>query len=167
MLERRPILAQADGTIYAGNQRFRAVEHLGWSDVPAIVEDVSDQLARERSIRDNLAAGEWVDQDLAELLAELQINGSELEALGFELFRLNQLIGDGIDDPSAEWRGMPEFEHEDKTAYKSLAVHFKDPAAVDRFADLVGQSITEQTRYLWYPEIEIERYADKRYAPDS
>jgi len=28
-LWRRPILAQADGTIYAGNMRFRAAQHLG------------------------------------------------------------------------------------------------------------------------------------------
>ncbi len=35
-LWRRPILAQADGTIYAGTMRYRAAEHLGLATVPAI-----------------------------------------------------------------------------------------------------------------------------------
>src|ERR1035437_7308755 len=52
-LWRRPILAKADGTIYAGNMRFRAAQHLGFTEVPAIVEDISDQLAKERALRDN------------------------------------------------------------------------------------------------------------------
>ena len=62
---------------------------------------------------------------------------------------------------------MPEFVQEDKTAFRSIPVHFKDQAAVDAFAALVGQTITEKTRFLWFPEIEIESYADKRYAADG
>lgn len=166
-LWRRPVIANAAGVVMAGNMRLRAAQHLGWPEVPAILDDVPDQVAKERALRDNNGWGEWQEQELSELLAELQLGGSELETLGFEPWRLNQLIGDGIDDPAAEWQGMPAFEHEDKTAYKSIAVHFKDQEAVAAFAVLVGQKITEQTRYLWYPEIEIERYMDKRYAPES
>jgi ParB-like chromosome segregation protein Spo0J len=64
----RPILAMEDGTIYAGNMRYRAVVHLGWSEVPAIVEDVPGQLAKERALRDNAQWGEWQEEELAELL---------------------------------------------------------------------------------------------------
>lgn len=70
-------------------------------------------------------------------------------------------------DPMAEWRGMPEFNQEDKTAFKSIHVHFKNQDNVDNFAELVGQKIGEYTRAIWYPEIEIERYADKRYTSES
>ena len=58
---------------------------------------------------------------------------------------------------------MPEFDQKDKKAFRSLALHFKDQAAVDAFAGLVGQNITGKTRFLWFPSIEIERYVDKRY----
>jgi DNA modification methylase len=92
MLERRPILAQSDGTIYAGNQRYRAAEHLGWTEVPAIVEDVPDQLAKERAIRDNIAAGDWQEDQLAEMLVELKLQDSDLEALGFDADQLNDLL---------------------------------------------------------------------------
>jgi len=108
MLARRPILAQADGTIYAGNQRYRAVEHMGWSDVPAVVEDVPEQLAKERAIRDNLAVGEWQDDQLAEMLVELKLGDSDLEALGFDADRLNELLemsginGEPPEDPGAQ-----------------------------------------------------------------
>src|SRR3970040_357504 len=57
-LWRRPVLAQADGTIYAGNMRYRAAQHLGLETIPAIVEDIPDQLARERALRHNAQWGE-------------------------------------------------------------------------------------------------------------
>jgi hypothetical protein len=66
-------------------------------------------------------------------------------------------------DPNTEWQGMPVFEQKDKTAFRSLAVHFNTQEDVDRFATLVGQKVTDRTRYLWFPEIVIERYADKVY----
>src|SRR5947209_1183087 len=31
----RPVLATKDGLIYAGNMRFRAAQHLGWTDIEA------------------------------------------------------------------------------------------------------------------------------------
>src|SRR4051812_17069527 len=83
-LEQRPILATSDGTIYAGNMRYRAVAHLGWPDVPAILADIPEQLARERALRDNAQWGEWEDQALAEMLYGLQQDGAALDLLGFE-----------------------------------------------------------------------------------
>jgi hypothetical protein len=43
-LRRRPVRAQADGTVCAGNMRYRPAQYLGHETIPAIVEDVSDQL---------------------------------------------------------------------------------------------------------------------------
>ncbi len=71
------------------------------------------------------------------------------------------------DDPNALWQGMPEFEQEDKTAYQSIHIHFADQEAVDEFAVLIGQKITRRTRSTWYPQIVIERYADKSYSDES
>lgn len=71
------------------------------------------------------------------------------------------------DNPTDHWQGMPEFEQEDKTSYQSVHVHFKSAEDRDTFAKLVGQNLTEKTRSIWYPEAEIERYADKRYIEDE
>lgn len=98
-LWRRPVLAQADGTIYAGNMRYRAAEHLGLATIPAVVEDVPDALAKERALRDNHSWGDWEGDLLAELVGELQDAGSELELLGFEEKELARLLG--VDEPDA------------------------------------------------------------------
>lgn len=91
-LWRRPVLAQADGTIYAGNMRFRAAQHLNFVTVPAIVEDVSDILARERAIRDNRQWGDDAEDGLAALLSRLRDDGSDLDLLGFDERELQQLL---------------------------------------------------------------------------
>ena len=91
-LWRRPILAQADGTIYAGNMRFRAALHLGMTTIPAIIEDVPDQLAQERALRDNAQWGDWEGDELAALLDRLRAEGSDLDLLGFDERELQQLL---------------------------------------------------------------------------
>jgi DNA modification methylase len=88
----RPVLAQADGTIYAGNMRYRAAQHLGMTTIPAIVEDVPDQLARERALRDNAQWGEWQQDELALLLDQLGQAGSDIELLGLDERELQQLL---------------------------------------------------------------------------
>jgi DNA modification methylase len=88
----RPVLAQADGTIYAGNMRYRAAEHLGMTTVPAIIADVPPKLARERALRDNHQWGEWEDAALAELIYDLTEGGTDPTTLGFDEAELARLI---------------------------------------------------------------------------
>jgi DNA modification methylase len=106
-LLRRPILAQLSGEIYAGNQRWHAAKLLfsqGWTPpwqtqtVPVDLDDVPDQLARERALRDNNAWGAWDDDSLARLLGDLRDSGSDTGLLGFDDRELSQLLarlGDG------------------------------------------------------------------------
>lgn len=77
-------------------------------------------------------------------------------------------------DPATEWEGMPEFVQPDATGFRSIVMHFHDQEGVDAFAAAIGKEITARTRYLWFPEIRIERLADKAYvtadpdpAPDA
>ncbi len=106
-LWQRPILAMADGTVYAGNMRLRAALHLGWSVVPAIVADVPEQLAKERALRDNNGYGEWQEDELAALVYDLEQQGSDLDLLGFDddfLKTLRDLSGASgeKEDPGAQ-----------------------------------------------------------------
>lgn len=61
------------------------------------------------------------------------------------------------------WKGMPEFKQDDQTPYQSLTVHFKDHLDRAAFAKLIGQTITDDTRSLWFPKAEIRRYINKRF----
>ena len=65
------------------------------------------------------------------------------------------------------WQGMPEFDQQDKTAFRSIIVHFKDNGAVSEFCELLNQNVTDKTKMIWFPEIEIETTADKRYSDES
>jgi hypothetical protein len=53
-----------------------------------------------------------------------------------------------------DWSGMPEYNQPDAGPFRTMLVHFNDQAAVDAFAALVGQNITDKTKYVWYPKQE-------------
>ena len=66
LFQKRPCLVnKRDGKliVYAGNQRLKAADQLGWETVPCIVEEIPIEAEREESIKDNLVIGEW-DDDL-------------------------------------------------------------------------------------------------------
>lgn len=90
-MELRPVLATKSGDIYAGNMRYRAAEHLGWKEIPAIITDIDDTLAKERAVKDNNQFGEW-DDTLSTLLDELEKEGVDLDTLG-----LDESIASAID----------------------------------------------------------------------
>jgi ParB-like chromosome segregation protein Spo0J len=92
-LWRRPILATADGTIYAGNMRYRAASHLGLVKVPAIVEDVPEKLAKERALRDNAQWGDWHEDQLAEMVYQMAADGSDVKLVGLDEEELAKLLG--------------------------------------------------------------------------
>jgi DNA modification methylase len=62
-LNNRPVLVnEQDGKleVYAGNQRVRAAKKLGWKEVPCIVEkNLSDEIVKARTIKDNKTYGEF------------------------------------------------------------------------------------------------------------
>lgn len=66
------------------------------------------------------------------------------------------------EDPSIpewkkEWLEMPEFIQEDAQPIKQIIVSFLKKEDIEDFAKLVEQNITENTRSLWYPEVQKER----------
>ena len=55
-------------------------------------------------------------------------------------------------DEQTEWRGMPDFSQPEAGPFRSITVHFQDRAAVEAFAQLIGQGLTEKAKWVWYPE---------------
>jgi ParB-like chromosome segregation protein Spo0J len=72
-----------NGEIYAGNQRYLAQVQLGRETIWAHLEDVSEQLAKERALRDNNEWGSWDDEKLSDMLADLKRRGTDVGLLGF------------------------------------------------------------------------------------
>ena len=61
------------------------------------------------------------------------------------------------------WKGMPEYEHEDQTPFRSLFVHFANQQDFDEFMALLDQPATEKTKYVWYPELKHATFMNKRW----
>ena len=130
--------------ILAGNMRFLAAKELGYKEIPIIImPGLTEIQEREILIKDNGNAwGEW-DFDLLSGWDDLPLVDWGIKMNKFE-----------VDDPNKEWEGMPEFEQEDKSAYRAIHVNFATEKDVQDFADLIGQGITEKTRSIWHPKAE-------------
>jgi len=50
------------------------------------------------------------------------------------------------------WQGMPEFNQEDMSSWHSIKVHFNDEQALMAFAQLIGQTVTDKTKSIYYPK---------------
>ena|SRR5215467_1203940 len=94
MLQARPVIALPDGTIVAGNMRWRAAVELGWSKIPCVTVDLDRERARVWMLRDNQAYGEWDQPPLAALLAELRDASIDLDLTGFDERELQRLLGE-------------------------------------------------------------------------
>lgn len=65
------------------------------------------------------------------------------------------------------WQGMPEFVQEDLSPYKTIMVHFENEAALESFAKLVGQTLTVQTKSIWYPKADRENLLIRKCVDES
>jgi hypothetical protein len=100
-------------------------------------------------------------------VADLQLAGWDTAALDKLAAEFLQVTQTPTGKPGDEWTGMPEFDQQDKTAFRILIVHFKTQADFDQFVQLTAARVTDKTKYIWFPEIEIEHSQDKRYATEA
>lgn len=77
--ETRPILANKEMIVFAGNMRLKAAIEIGLEEVPVAIMDIPEEEQRDLMIRDNRQNGEW---DLGLLAATY--DNEELLAMGFE-----------------------------------------------------------------------------------
>tara|TARA_R100000808_G_C2081379_1_gene105062 strand:- start:142 stop:759 length:618 start_codon:yes stop_codon:yes gene_type:complete len=161
------IAQRSTGYILAGNHRWKAAKEAGASHIPVAWIDVEEEHAHRIMLADNRTndMASYDEAGLAALLTELS-ESMGLEGTGYLQTDLDLLLDGtavGEIDPMEEWTGMPEFDMKDKTAFKSIVIHCKDQAAVNGLAKTLNQNITDKTRMLWFPEIEIERASNKVY----
>jgi ParB-like chromosome segregation protein Spo0J len=164
-----PVLVDEAGTIIAGHGRVLAAHQLAIETVPVMVaRGWSDTQRRLYTLADNKLAlnADWDAGTLKLEMMDLRDMGVDLSLTGFADFELEPLFKLGVSDPDGEWDGMPAYDQPDDRPFRSIAVHFKDQAAVDAFAQLIEQVISEKAKYIWYPEAERERFADKRYVDE-
>ena len=67
-----------------------------------------------------------------------------------------------------EWEGMPEFDNDDLTSHRQLIVHFHTEQDVHNFEELIGQQLTERTKFIWFPaEEKVKNQGHQRYTTED
>jgi len=105
MMALRPMVIDADGVILGGNMRFKALQHLGFKEVPEEWVKRADELTEDERrrfiIADNVSGGDWDVEDLA-----ANWDKDELEDWGLDI----DWNKDEINAPSEEQKEPDPFD---------------------------------------------------------
>jgi DNA modification methylase len=91
-----PIIARRNGEIIAGHTRYKAAKQLKLDRVPVRFLDLEPDDAHLLAIADNRTAqeAEWDDDVLKAVLGQLESQGADLAATGFDAKELEALLAD-------------------------------------------------------------------------
>lgn len=165
--QQKPIVIDKNNMVVAGNGTLEAAKYLGWEEIDVVSTSLTGNELRAFAIADN-RTGELSDWDLDKLssiLEELTADKTIDEFItGFDPVDMDR-FGSEFEptDVDEEWKNMPEFDQQDKTAYRSITVHFHNEEAIKDFEEKLDLSLPKKARYLWLPEIIIEKFSDKAY----
>lgn len=92
---------QTTGNIVGGHQRLKVLEDLGHTDVDVIVVELDSTREKALNIALNKISGEWDNDKLALLIADLDASDFDAELTGFDDDEIQQLIG-SLDEGEVE-----------------------------------------------------------------
>lgn len=78
-----PIIINSDGTVIGGHQRLNVLVDLGYTEADVAVVDLNKNDEKALNVALNKIAGEWDEEKLAELFADLSLDGYDLTVTGF------------------------------------------------------------------------------------
>lgn len=164
---RHPIVvSKLSGKITKGHGRLDSAIMNGWTEFPVEYQDYENEEQEYADIQSDNAIALWAELDLKGIGEDITQFGPDFDIslLGIEGFTLDP---SEKFNPRDEWEGMPEYLQEKNMGVKSLVVHFKTEDDVRKFADTINQTVTMNTRSIFFPEAEREKAIDKRYVSES
>ena len=149
---------EATGLVVGGHQRLTILKNEGYDEATVAVVNIpnpNEELALVIAL--NKIEGEW---DVGKLAEAFTIIDTNMETFtGFEKIEIENILTTLPDfNPEREWKGMPEFNQKEYK-HRRIIMHFETEEDVQSFANLIGQTINERTKYLWYP---YKKKEDKR-----
>ena len=152
MLELRPIIYDENDVIWGGNMRYTALMQLHNDGKVELkpeyfkkIEGYTEEEKKEFAIRDNVELGDWDMDILANEWSDLPLDDWGILPSAW----LNDPV-----DVNELWKenDMPDYgDPSSKKPFRSVMVHFQTQEAVNDFAEMLMQTITEKTKFLWYP----------------
>jgi hypothetical protein len=164
------IVIANDDTILAGHGVVRAAKQLGLQTVPVKKLRIGpqDPFSLKLLVGDNEISHLAEDDKtiLASLLKQIK-EENVLLGSGHDDFTLSNLLflteNNAPLDAKGEWKGMPEYENQNKMSWRHIVMHFDRQEDLDAFAQMIGQDVTDKTSYLWFPKKERLDTESKRY----
>lgn len=92
-----PIIVNSDMTVIGGHQRLKVLKELGYIEIDCVVVDLDKTKEKALNIALNKISGEWDNDKLEELLAELNSLDFDLEITGFSNDEINELLKDTVE----------------------------------------------------------------------
>ncbi|MCK9273039.1 hypothetical protein M0P65_05840 [Candidatus Gracilibacteria bacterium] len=75
--------------------------------------------------------------------------------------KINELINSGNNKKWKKlWKEMPKFFQQNIQNYKSILVLFKTKKAKRLFSKIIDEKITDKTRFIYFPKIEVLRWTN-------
>jgi len=158
--------------VYAGNYTLEKAAAAGFKEIvnvhvtgDQLVNVVRDDIAPHTAeaialgLEDNEIGKQSYSPDI-DLVASLAAGDSAiLSALKNE----DKMFGGMLEnmqpynlDRLAEWQDMPEFNQQDLSPTKQILISFATMGDYQQFQELIGQTLSEKTRSIWYPKREGE-----------
>lgn len=164
----RSIVTDKNGYIIGGNKTVERAVDQGFENA-LVVETTGDELvivqrndldllanepnnrARKLAYYDNRVAQLDLAWDVEQVRMDID-SGLELGNLFHDWEVDNFVAPNEPFDPSKEWVGMPEYNQPEIKPFHSMMVHFMTEADMNDFARLLGQTVTDRTRYFYHPK---------------
>ncbi len=150
-----PCIIDSDKEVWSGKGRVLVAKSKGMKQLPCVFmpEDWTEDDKKAYMIMVNrVNESPWMAEKLKIVL-------DDLPKLVFEEYhlKLDNILQDNPNIPQDEWAGMPEFKQEDQDALRKIELKFTSEDDVKVFAEIIGQNITDLTRWLWFPKKETEK----------
>ena len=93
-----PIIINADGTVIGGHQRLFVLQDLGYTEADVAVVDLGKDDEKALNIALNKISGEWDEEKLAAIFAELDASDYDLTLTGFGRDELEEIMLGGEEE---------------------------------------------------------------------
>lgn len=89
-----PIIINSNMTVIGGHQRLKVLKELGYTEVECVVVDLDPKKEKALNIALNKISGDWDNDKLEELLAELKQTDIDMDITGFSFDEVDEILKD-------------------------------------------------------------------------
>lgn len=89
-----PVIVNSDMTVIGGHQRLKVLKELGYNEVECVVVDLDKNKEKALNIALNKISGDWDNNKLEELLAELKETDINMDITGFSFDEVDNILKD-------------------------------------------------------------------------